>query len=82
LGRAEIFPAFPDDSLGDDDDGLPASEFSLGILTFNFGRMPADFGSAILLFRVSGGGDVDTGGNGAIGAGFSSCFGGNSEFFL
>lgn len=76
-GRADTFPAFPAGSLGDVS-GLPASEFSLGIRTLSFGRMPADLGSAMLLFREGGGGgdvDVVNGGNGSGGGtGFSSAF--------
>jgi len=74
-GRADTFPAFPVVSRGDAS-GLPASEFSVGICTFSFGRMPADLGSAMLLFREGGGGgDVDKGGNGiAGGVCFSSAF--------
>lgn len=85
MGRAETLPAFPDDSRGDAD-GLPASEFSLGIRTLSFGRMPADLGSAMLLFLLSGGGDVDTGMGGSgwpAAAAFSSCLTATSdELFL
>jgi hypothetical protein len=62
-------PGFPGAGPLGDADGLPASELSLGIITFNFGRMPADLGSAMLLLRESGGGDVDRGCGGGGGGG-------------
>lgn len=62
-------PGFPGAGPLGDADGLPASELSLGIITFNFGRMPADLGSAMLLLRERGGGDADRGCGGGGGGG-------------
>jgi hypothetical protein len=64
-----MLPGFPGAAPLGEADGLPASELSLGIITFNFGRMPADLGSAMLLLRESGGDEVDRGCGGGGGGG-------------
>jgi hypothetical protein len=68
-----MLPAFPELSRGLDDERLPASLLPEGIQTFNFGRIPALFGSAIEFDLDGGGGEVDIGigGSGAE-ADFSS----------